>query len=666
MLAFLAFAVALSGVTAKSAARAYLCDSHYTEEKHPSPLSQKNPLLLVCIAAIAGPVECQTVVDVNLKSKKLVVAGEKQPSARALQLITPSEVEVCMVKIVLTDDYFVKDYSPKLVMSGSVKMGPVNATAGTGAKSAEFSFSVAFSLLKGVKRKYTTSVPSDKVTTAIESATAYQCTSDYVKVTNPPAILQKSKLLRVCITGTSTAVECTKIIGVAVRQSSSDIKTNLVEPGPQSAFADVMETTYNGTTCMLTAVLKDKYFTKRVPTASDNSLQVVVSGSVSMAFALADRSVGSNVKRLPSRATTTRRHMAPKKRKVLDIPFELAVNLLSFRDTDIESATAYQCDIDYAKVPSPPAISQKKGKMLRVCITGPTAVECRKIVEVTMRQASSYIEDKLDMTNQERLPFADMVMVTYRDKTCMLSAVLKDKFFIKAPTASDSSLQVVVSGSVAMGFASKTTTKITTRADMSFELAVNLTAPAVDLAAITAYQCHPNRAPVTQPHPIFRESKMLRVCITGASTAVECRKFVELNIRQASNAIEDKLVVAGKNQPIFADLMEITYHGQVCMVAAYLGAEYFIKAPTDSDSSLQVVMSGSVAMEYSNNHGRFRGTTITTKRGEALNIPFEIAVDLSSDEEQDDDYHVIPWDAASDIIYNIAAIRVMMVIMMLI
>merc|ERR1719460_1269144 len=119
MLVLLAFA-ALSGVTAQSA-RAYQCDSTYAEVKHPSSLSQKNPLLLVCISG-SSAVECQKVVDVNLKSKKLVVAGEKQPSARGVQLITPPEVGLCMVKILLTEDYFVQDYSPKLVISGSVKM----------------------------------------------------------------------------------------------------------------------------------------------------------------------------------------------------------------------------------------------------------------------------------------------------------------------------------------------------------------------------------------------------------------------------------------------------------------------------------------------------------------------------------------------------------------
>ena len=73
------------------------------------------------------------------------------------------------------------------------------------------------------------------------SVAAYQCTSDYEVVRNPPAISLDSRLLRVCISGVSDVVECQQIVEATIKQASKDISDKLVVGGQrQDKFKDSM------------------------------------------------------------------------------------------------------------------------------------------------------------------------------------------------------------------------------------------------------------------------------------------------------------------------------------------------------------------------------------------------------------------------------------------
>ena len=116
-----------------------------------------------------------------------------------------------------------------------------------------------------------------------ESVTAYQCTSDYVQVMDPPAISLEHGMIRVCIDGSNSSVECQKVLESTIKQASKSIEEAMVVNGQQQrAFTNAMEVTAKDGKCMLAAFLTDKYF---IRSTLANSLKLVVSGSVSIASA---------------------------------------------------------------------------------------------------------------------------------------------------------------------------------------------------------------------------------------------------------------------------------------------------------------------------------------------------------------------------------------------
>jgi len=281
----------------------------------------------------------------------------------------------------------------------------------------------------------------------------------------------------------------------------------------------------------------------------------------------------------------------------------------------------YQCTSEYVELLDPPAISKQRG-MVRVCITGiSSAVECKKIVEVIIRQPNKSIEERLVAGGLQQVELTESVEVTSKDGKCMIAAPLSGKYFIETP--SSELLQVVVSGSVAMTTTSSNTTaavssggrhlrgKLAEGTEVTFEIPISLVReddepnpnPTEQMASpspeevdesIRTYQCTSDFVEVVNPPAIDPDIRMLRVCIAGISSGTTCQKIAEAAITQTAKSIEEKVVVGGKTRDAFKGRVEIEAQGGKCMIAAHLTDKYFIKS--SGTESLKVVVSGSVLM----------------------------------------------------------------------
>jgi len=289
----------------------------------------------------------------------------------------------------------------------------------------------------------------------------------------------------------------------------------------------------------------------------------------------------------------------------------------------------YQCTSEYVELLDPPAISKQRG-MVRVCITGiSSAVECKKIVEVIIRQPNKSIEERLVAGGLQQVELTESVEVTSKDGKCMIAAPLSGKYFIETP--SSELLQVVVSGSVAMTTTSSNTTaavssggrhlrgKPAEGTEVTFEIPINLIReipssplreddesnpnPTEQIASpspeevdesIRTYQCTSDFVEVINPPAIDPEIRMLRVCIAGISSGTTCQQIAEAAIAQTAKSIEEKVVVGGETRDALKDRVEIEAQGGKCMIAAHLTDKYFIKS--SGTESLKVVVSGSVLM----------------------------------------------------------------------
>ena len=112
--------------------------------------------------------------------------------------------------------------------------------------------------------------------------------------------------------------------------------------------------------------------------------------------------------------------------------------------------------------------------------------------------------------------------------------------------------------------------------------------------SITAYQCTSDYVEVLDPPVITPENGMVRVCIAGGSSAVECQSVAEAIIKQSSKSIEDRVVIGGQKQTAFVDTIEISAKDGKCMLAAFLTDKFFIRSTTADE--MEVVISGSVAV----------------------------------------------------------------------
>merc|ERR1719331_205067 len=202
-----------------------------------------------------------------------------------------------MVSVLLGDNHFVKSSSTaslQVVISGSVSVSAAiassNATAASSGAShlraepeegTKVSFSLSVSLTSSdVNSEPNKPITNDKLDAAPSSVTAYQCTSDYVEEIDPPAISSEGRMLRVCIAGVASAIECRKVVEATISQASKQISDRLVVSGQQQAAEkDIIEVTTQGGICMIAALLTDKYFIK---SSSAGSLEVIMSGVVSV------------------------------------------------------------------------------------------------------------------------------------------------------------------------------------------------------------------------------------------------------------------------------------------------------------------------------------------------------------------------------------------------
>ena len=90
--------------------------------------------------------------------------------------------------------------------------------------------------------------------------------------------------------------------------------------------------------------------------------------------------------------------------------------------------------------------------------------------------------------------------------------------------------------------------------------------------SITAYQCTPDFAETTSV--ISPTERLLRVCIAGVSSAVDCRRIVEATVTQESKRIQQRLVISGQQQVAFAHATEIRTEKKKCMVSVLLDDKY--------------------------------------------------------------------------------------------
>ena len=371
--------------------------------------------------------------------------------------------------------------------------------------------------------------------------------------------------------------------------------------------------------------------------------------------------------------------MAEKTSKLFTMLFLAGVLQFCTAEQTTDSITAYQCTPDFAETTS---VISPTERLLHVCIAG--AVNCQKVVEATITQESKSIEESLVIAGQRTARTAE---IRTEKKKCMVSVLLDDKYFIK--NASTASLQVVISGSVSVSAAIASSNATTAssgarhlRAEPAegteelFSLSVSVTSSDVNSepnkpitndkldaapSSVTAYQCTSDYVEEIDPPAISSEGRMLRVCIAGVASAIECRKVVEATISQASKQISDRLVVSGQQQAAEKDIIEVTTQGGKCMIAALLTDKYFIKS--SSAGSLEVIMSGVVSVTSTSGRRHLRA-----RPAEGSKVSFEIPVSLTRMGGDSEEYEQLPTPQAVDgatSIYGIA-VGVAAVVMMLI
>ena len=280
-------------------AAAYQCNSEYAEIKTPPAISPTQRTLRVCIASASSTTECKKVAEATMSQvsksieERLIVNGQ-QHSAFAGVIEIATKGKMCMLATKLTKKYFIKTTSAtslQVVISGSVSTAL--ASGNTTAHLHPFKVAVKLALI---------AEPEPTTTQKPGLVKPYQCTPDGVAVANPHTISSEDRVLRVCIEGAHSAAKCQKVVAATITRASKNIADRLVESGNElAAWKDHIEITTKGGKCMIAAHLTDKYFIK---TSSAKSLQVVMSGSVSVAGNL----------RAESKAETA-------------VPFEVAVDL---------------------------------------------------------------------------------------------------------------------------------------------------------------------------------------------------------------------------------------------------------------------------------------------------------------------------------------------------
>lgn len=256
---------------------AYQCNSEYAEIKTPPAISPTQRTLRVCIASASSATECKKVAEATMSQvsksieERLIVNGQHH-SAFAGIIEIATKGNMCMLATKLTKKYFIKTTSAtslQVLISGSV------STLASGNTTAHLHpFKVAVKLALSAAPKPTTTPKPALVK-------PYQCTPDGIAVAKSHTISSEDRMLRVCIEGVHSAAKCQKVMAATITQASKNIADRLVESGTElAAWKDNIEITAKAGKCMVAAHLAEKYFIK---TSSAKSLQVVMSGSVTVA-----------------------------------------------------------------------------------------------------------------------------------------------------------------------------------------------------------------------------------------------------------------------------------------------------------------------------------------------------------------------------------------------
>ena len=187
-----------------------------------------------------------------------------------------------------------------------------------------------------------------------ELVTAYQCTSDYLEVINPPAISSDNGMIRVCIEGNRNDIKCQKVIESTIKQESKSIEEAMVVNGQQHhAFTDALEVTIEDGKCMVAAFLTDKYF---IRSTTNNSLKLVMFGQVSVTAPKLDAALAPTttkaVTAVASAATKNNNNeqknneQAVQSAAALSEPAQTATHLRGKSEEPMQTPAIFEIDID--------------------------------------------------------------------------------------------------------------------------------------------------------------------------------------------------------------------------------------------------------------------------------------------------------------------------------
>ena len=171
----------------------------------------------------------------------------------------------------------------------------------------------------------------------LDAVRIYQCTSDYIEVTDPTPIDSELCMIRVCIESLSNQTSCQKIIETTFIKTAKTIEEKeekvVVGGKTRDALKDRVELEMRlaeGGKCMIAAHLTDDYF---INSDSTEPLYVVVSGSVLMTTTTAKsdsttdaHTTSSHLRKEPAPTTTTTTTKSAQSQGT-EVEFNIAISL---------------------------------------------------------------------------------------------------------------------------------------------------------------------------------------------------------------------------------------------------------------------------------------------------------------------------------------------------
>lgn len=190
------------------------------------------------------------------------------------------------------------------------------------------------------------------------------------------------------------------------------------------------------------------------------------------------------------------------------------------------------------------------------------------------------------------------------------------------------------------------------RVDDGWDRVVTTVTP-IGLEDVTAYQCTEAFAVLEDPPALdVTGDRILRVCISGPSAAVECKNVMEAILTQSGNGNKQEKVVESGRSQMFT---QIQTQGQTCMVKTKLLGEYFILK--SANSTLDLVVSGTVRMGYASaNRGRRLRRQLSEEPDEEAEKTFQVPASLMPEttpttaQSDDDDVEVVTIMPATTVV----------------